>query len=134
MALHGGLHMRCTRVEGIRRFMSAAVIVLVTVSFKTSLEARARQATGRTHESAEQQAAANEQADAQQAQQSSAQGGQSSESTEQSNDPVRVNAEITVFGEAEPSKTDLSPDVRSLPNNASLLQGVEINRKTWREP
>lgn len=49
-------------------------------------------------------------------------------------EPPRVDAAVTVFGEAEPRKTDISTDVRSLPVHSSLLQDVELRRKTYREP
>lgn len=48
--------------------------------------------------------------------------------------PPQVTATVTVFGEAEPGKVDVSRDVRSLPVHSSLLQAVEIARKTYREP
>ncbi|MEO7271947.1 MAG: TonB-dependent receptor plug domain-containing protein, partial [Vicinamibacterales bacterium] len=47
---------------------------------------------------------------------------------------VKVDATVTVFGEAEPQKTDVSRDVRSLPVESSLLQEVELRRRTYREP
>ena len=49
-------------------------------------------------------------------------------------DTVKVDATVTVFGEAEPKKTDISRDVRSLPVHSSLLQEVELRRRTYREP
>ena len=49
-------------------------------------------------------------------------------------DPVKIDATVTVFGAAEPQKTDLSRDVRSLPVHSSLLQEVELRRRTFREP
>jgi outer membrane receptor protein involved in Fe transport len=52
----------------------------------------------------------------------------------QTTDPVKIDATVTVFGEAEPQKTDLSRDVRSLPVHSSLLQEVELRRRTYREP
>lgn len=48
--------------------------------------------------------------------------------------PVTMDATVTVFGEAEPQKTDVGRDVRSLPVHSSLLQEVEIRRRTYREP
>lgn len=48
--------------------------------------------------------------------------------------PPTVTATVTVFGKAEPNKTDLTRDVRALPVHSSLLQDVEIRRKTFREP
>jgi outer membrane receptor protein involved in Fe transport len=47
---------------------------------------------------------------------------------------VKVDATVTVFGEAEPQKIDLTRDVRSLPVHSSLLQEVELRRRTYREP
>ena len=48
--------------------------------------------------------------------------------------PVKIDATVDVFGAAEPQKTDISRDVRSLPVHSSLLQEVEIRRRTFREP
>ncbi len=49
-------------------------------------------------------------------------------------DPVKVEASVTVFGDAEPQKSELSRDVRALPVHSSLLQEVELRRRTYREP
>ena len=49
-------------------------------------------------------------------------------------DPIKIDASVTVFGEAEPQKTAISNDVRSLPVHSSLLQEVELRRRTYREP
>ena len=45
--------------------------------------------------------------------------------------PVTMDATVTVFGEAEPQKTDVGRDVRSLPVHSSLLQEVEIRRRSF---
>ncbi|MDQ3211971.1 MAG: TonB-dependent receptor [Acidobacteriota bacterium] len=50
------------------------------------------------------------------------------------NEPVKIDATVTVFGQAEPKKTEISNDVRSLPVHSSLLQEVELRRRTYREP
>lgn len=47
---------------------------------------------------------------------------------------MTTTASVTVFGEAEPQKIDVSRDVRSLPVHSSLLQDVELRRRTYREP
>ena len=49
-------------------------------------------------------------------------------------DPVKIDTTVTVFGTAEPQKSDLTTDVRGLPVHSSLLQDVELRRKTFREP
>ena len=47
-------------------------------------------------------------------------------------DPMKVD--VTVFGTAEPAKTDVNLDARSLPASVTVLQDAEIRRKTFREP
>ena len=47
---------------------------------------------------------------------------------------LKVETEVTVFGDAEPAKTDVSADARSLPASVTVLQDVAIRRKTFREP
>ena len=49
-------------------------------------------------------------------------------------DPVRTDTTVTVFGDAEPDKISISRDVRALPVYSSLLQEVELRRRTYREP
>jgi outer membrane receptor protein involved in Fe transport len=47
---------------------------------------------------------------------------------------MKIDATVTVFGEREPQKTEISRDVRSLPVDSSLLQAPELRRRTYREP
>lgn len=49
-------------------------------------------------------------------------------------DQLKTDASVTVFGQAEPEKHAISRDVRSLPVHSSLLQDVELRRRTYREP
>ena len=49
-------------------------------------------------------------------------------------DPVKIDTSVTVFGTAEPKKSDLTTDVRGLPVFSGLLQDVELRRRTFREP
>ena len=47
---------------------------------------------------------------------------------------ARVKTTIAVTAKGAPRKTELSPDVRSLPANSSVIDATAIQAKTYREP
>lgn len=47
---------------------------------------------------------------------------------------TRIRTEVTVTAEAPPKKTEVSPDVRTLPANSSILGPSSFETKSYREP
>ena len=52
----------------------------------------------------------------------------------QADERPRIATSVEVFGRAEPAKTTVTTDPQSLPANVSVLQSLEIRRRTYREP
>lgn len=50
------------------------------------------------------------------------------------NEVPRIRTDITVTAEAPPKKTEVSPDVRTLPANSSVLGPAAFETKNYREP
>lgn len=67
------------------------------------------------------------------AQEAKAAGAQEPKKTEDPEEPPPVKEEITVTAKAPPKKTELSPDVRSLPAASSVLDRTTIETRPYRE-